>query len=126
MAITQDDMDQAIYILYPQNQHAWPEGKFATANDLFWPDSNPDPKPKISDIKTKAEEIANAIPMEMLREERDFKLKETDWRFRSDLSPSQDWIDYCKDLRDLPEKSSPKIDENGFLTGVTWPTKPNN
>mgnify|MGYP003329140319 CR=1 FL=1 len=60
MAITQDDMDQAIYILYPQNQHAWPEGKFATANDLFWPDSNPDPKPKISDIKTKAEEIANA------------------------------------------------------------------
>ena len=89
-------------------------------------DSNPDPKPKISDIKTKAEEIANAKPMEMLREERDFKLKETDWRFRSDLSPSQDWIDYCKDLRDLPEKSSPKIDENGFLTGVTWPTKPNN
>ena len=123
MAVTQDDMDQAVYILYPHNQHAWPEGKFEKEDDLFWPEENPDPKPKISDIKTKAEEIANAKPMEILREERNMRLKETDWRFRSDLSPSKEWVDYCKELRDLPLKSKPKI-VGGILTDVVWPTKP--
>ena len=36
------------------------------------------------------------------------------------------WLkDYRQALRDLPSTTSnPKIDENGHLTNVTWPTKP--
>ena len=37
---------------------------------------------------------------------------------------TQHELEYRQELRDLPENSSPKIDENGVLTGVTWPTEP--
>ena len=51
-------------------------------------------------------------------------LAQTDWRFRSDLTPSQAWIDYCQALRDLPANSAPSLNENGQLIGVNWPTPP--
>ena len=38
-----------------------------------------------------------------LRRERDKELGESDWRFMSDQSPSQQWIDYRQFLRDLPQ-----------------------
>jgi hypothetical protein len=52
-----------------------------------------------------------------VREERDRLLASTDWRFRSDMSPSQAWVDYCQSLRDIPQQS-------GFPWNVTWPVKP--
>ena len=76
------------------------------------------------DVKAKADELEAAEPMRLLREERNRRLQETDWRFRSDLTPSQEWIDYCQALRDLPSTASPELDENGQLINVTWPTKP--
>lgn len=33
-------------------------------------------------------------------------------------------IDYRQALCDLPANSTPTLDENGNLTGVEWPTKP--
>ena len=63
-------------------------------------------------------------PVEWMRSTRNLLLQETDWRFRSDLTPSQEWIDYCQELRDLPANSTPALDENGQLTGVNWPTPP--
>ena len=54
---------------------------------------------------------------EQIRMQRDALLAETDWRFRSDLTPSQEWIDYCQALRDIPA-------QEGFPTNVTWPIKP--
>ena len=69
-------------------------------------------------------ELFELEPMRLLREERNRLLQETDWRFRSDLTPSQEWIDYSQALRDLPSTSSPELDENGQLSNVTWPTKP--
>jgi len=33
-------------------------------------------------------------------------------------------LDYRQELRDLPENSTPSLDDNGGLIGVTWPTKP--
>jgi len=66
----------------------------------------------------------NEIGFEFLRELRNAMLAQTDWRFRSDLTPSQAWIDYCQSLRDLPATATPALDENGNLTGVTWPTPP--
>jgi len=55
---------------------------------------------------------------EMVRQERNYLLRETDWMMFSDTdSPSQAWLDYRQALRDIPEQS-------GFPTSVTWPTKP--
>ena len=48
---------------------------------------------------------------------RDFKLSETDWRFRSDMTPSQEWKDYCQALRDVPS-------QQGFPWTITWPEMP--
>jgi len=52
-----------------------------------------------------------------VRAERDAKLSETDWRFRSDMTPSQAWKDYCQSLRDVPSQA-------GFPWTVTWPDAP--
>ena len=52
-----------------------------------------------------------------VRASRDTKLSETDWRFRSDMTPSQAWKDYCQALRDVPTQS-------GFPWTVTWPDAP--
>jgi hypothetical protein len=75
-------------------------------------------------ILNKIAELTAAEPMRLLRVERDRLIALTDWRFRSDLTPSQAWIDYCQALRDLPATATPALDENGNLTGVTWPTPP--
>ena len=74
-------------------------------------------------VNQKIQEKINIEPMKRLREERNRRIEETDWRFRTDLTPSQEWIDYSQALRDLPSTASPKI-EKGILTNVTWPTKP--
>jgi len=52
-----------------------------------------------------------------VRQTRDDKLAETDWRFRSDMTPSQAWTDYCQALRDVPLQS-------GFPWTITWPDAP--
>jgi len=52
-----------------------------------------------------------------VRQTRDDKLTETDWRFRSDMTPSQEWKDYCQALRDVPLQS-------GFPWTITWPVEP--
>jgi hypothetical protein len=70
-------------------------------------------------------ELQAAEPMRLLRVERDRLIALTDWRFRSDLTPSQAWIDYCQALRDITTQT-PSLDENGNLTGITWPTPPEN
>ena len=75
-------------------------------------------------IEQKRAELEAAEPMRLLRVERDRRIALTDWRFRSDLTPSQAWINYCQALRDLPATATPALDENGNLTGVTWPTPP--
>ena len=90
---------------------------------LTWLDTE-QTKPTQDEINAKINELKSAEPMRLLREERNHKLAETDWRFRSDLTPSQEWIDYCQALRDLPSTASPELDENGQLINVTWPTKP--
>ena len=77
-------------------------------------------------VAAKIAELQAAEPMRLLRQQRNQLLAQSDWRFRSDLTPSQAWIDYCQALRDLPANSTPALDENGQLTGVNWPTPPTN
>ncbi len=62
--------------------------------------------------------------MGVLRMQRNIKLSETDWWANSDLTMTADQTAYRKALRDLPSTESPELDENGQLTGVTWPEKP--
>ena len=52
-----------------------------------------------------------------VRASRDTKLAETDWRFRSDMTPSQEWKDYCQALRDVPNQA-------GFPWTIEWPDVP--
>ena len=110
------DIVKAIYAIVPKASFGTSGGK------IFWNDSRPQPTEE--EIQAKIAELEAAEPMRLLRIERNQLLAQTDWRFRSDQTPSQEWIDYCQALRDLPANSEPQLDENGNLTNVTWPTKP--
>jgi len=52
-----------------------------------------------------------------VRRERDQLLAKTDWRFRSDMTPSQEWRDYCQALRDVTTQA-------GFPWKIDWPKAP--
>ena len=70
-------------------------------------------------------DTSNDVPaMDQLRNQRNWKLEETDWWSGSDLTMSADQTVYRKSLRDLPSTASPELDSDGNLTGITWPTKP--
>ena len=97
--------------------------KTSAYEDVVWLDETTE-KPTEEEIQAKIAELQAAEPIRLLRMERDRLIALTDWRFRSDLSPSQAWIDYCQALRDLPATATPSLDENGNLTNVTWPTPP--
>ena len=64
--------------------------------------------------------------MKLLREERNKLIAATDWRATVDYPGSDQaaWLTYRQALRDLPANSTPSLDDNGQLTGVTWPTPP--
>jgi len=64
------------------------------------------------------------IAMQFIRDRRNGLLLNCDWMSGSDVNMSEDWKTYRQTLRDLPANSTPSLDENGNLTGVTWPTKP--
>ena len=51
--------------------------------------------------KTSTEVHANWYEIKSVR---DRMLKESDWRFMSDLNPTQEWVDYRQFLRDLPQE----------------------
>tara|TARA_B100000131_G_scaffold60052_1_gene55613 strand:+ start:838 stop:1191 length:354 start_codon:yes stop_codon:yes gene_type:complete len=93
---------------------------------IIWNDSN-NTQPTEEEINAKITELKNAEPMRLLRQERDKRLAETDWwTIRSNdtgVSLTQEQKDYKQALRDLPSTASPTLD-NGVLSNVTWPTKP--
>ena len=51
------------------------------------------------------------ITWEEVREARDKELNQTYWRFVSDRTESQEWIDYRQFLRDLPQTYFDESDE---------------
>ena len=64
------------------------------------------------------------IAMQFVRDHRNGLLENSDWMGNSDVQMSNEWSTYRQALRDLPSTASPSLDENGNLTNVTWPTKP--
>ena len=75
--------------------------------------------PTMEEIKTKAQQIENEIPIRHLRKVRDRLLSATDWTQNPDVPESTraKWVSYRQALRDLPAKT---LD----VTNPTWPTKP--
>ena len=61
--------------------------------------------------------MKDADQSKSVRASRDEKLSATDWRFGSDMTPSQGWKDYRQALRDLPA-------QEGFPWTITWPVAP--
>ena len=103
-----------------------PNAEFLVADTyetLIWK-SNDQEKPNKEVVEAKLNELRNAEPMRVLREERNQKLTETDWWCCSDRTPNQAQLDYRTALRDLPSTASPSLDDNGELTNVNWPEKP--
>ncbi|MEK9806183.1 MAG: phage tail assembly chaperone [Euryarchaeota archaeon] len=57
----------------------------------------------IFDGETVVETKVFDVNWNQVRNARDSELLNSDWRFMSDQSPSQEWIDYRQFLRDLPQ-----------------------
>ena len=120
------DLYKAIIRLNPQAEFRVKNNDY---NRLKWSETNTQQKPTLAECETAWQEIISEAPMKQLREERDKKLFDTDYRIVADFPyPSevvkQAWITYRQELRDLPATSTPQLDENGNLTNVTWPTPP--
>ena len=98
-------------------------GGLSKKNDVITFQSNEN-VPSESAIQAKLTELQNAEPMRVLREERNRKLAQTDWRASSDLTLSSEWSTYRQALRDLPSTATPTLDDNGNLQNVTWPDEP--
>jgi hypothetical protein len=97
---------------YNPNTQKIKENDLPTLNDEVW-----ELGWTVTDLSAEELVIRNEAAGEAVRGQRDAFLAETDWRFRSDMNPSQEWIDYCQALRDVPQ-------QEGFPTTVNWPTKP--
>ena len=121
------DINDALEALKPGAIWTLPNNPTAT-NDyerLVWQDES-QTKPTEDEVNTKVTELVNAYPMKLLREERNRRLQETDWRASVDLTLSNDWKAYRQDLRDLPAQQTPKLNSDGELdpTSISWPPEP--
>lgn len=68
-------------------------------------------------LKTKSDELVALAPLKALRDERNNRIKETDWWASSDLTMTPEQTAYRQALRDITETYT-------SLTDVVWPTKP--
>ena len=94
-------------------------------NNLTWLSSDI-PEPTQAQVDAKIAELQAAEPMRLLREERDRLIAETDWWVLPDRTASEAQLAYRQALRDLPDNSTPVLDNTTLLgiSGFTWPTKP--
>jgi len=95
--------------------------------EIIWKDDI-DMKPSEEEMEIKKNELEMMYPMKLLREKRDELLEETDKYFILDWphkneEDKQSWINYRQSLRDLPNTSTPQMND-GILTNVDWPLKP--
>jgi len=65
----------------------------------------------------------NQIALEFVRQYRMGLLAKCDWMANSDVTMTEEWRVYRQALRDITTQT-PALDENGNLTGITWPTAP--
>lgn len=75
-------------------------------------------------VDAKIAELTAAEPLRQLRQQRNQLLAQSDWMANSDVTMSEEWRVYRQALRDLPNTQTPSLDENGQLTNIIWPEKP--
>jgi hypothetical protein len=90
-----------------------------------------DTAPALEEIQTKIIELEADEPMRVVREIRDWYLKDCDWTQVQDLRVLRGaewcntWDNYRQLLRDLPDSGiSPYFDDMNMIQGVTWPPRP--
>ena len=76
-----------------------------------------------SAVQAKIAELQAAEPLRQLRIQRNQLLTQSDWMANSDVTMTEEWRLYRQALRDITTQT-PALDENGNLTGITWPTAP--
>jgi hypothetical protein len=86
-------------------------------DELEWLDTEQS-EPTESEITAKIAELEAAEPMRLLRAERNQRLAVTDWWALSDLTMTQEQINYRQALRDITETYN-------SLDNVVWPETPN-
>lgn len=96
--------------------------------DIVWNDSL-QTKPTEEEIVNKANELNAVLGWDVLRNERNKLLKNTDKYMISDFphsseSKKNEWITYRQLLRDLPLTQTPELDGLGDLINITWPQQP--
>ncbi len=104
-----------------------PSAIFNWSQDVgIWSWESDDLQPTEEQIQAKITELEAAEPLRLLRIQRNQLLAQTDWRMVSDYPNSNqtEWQTYRQALRDITTQT-PSLDENGNLTGITWPTAPN-
>ena len=111
-----------------------PNASFAVIGNTYegieWSETNSQTKPTKEEVTAKLNELNDAEPYKLLREERNKLISETDWTQLKDIDldiiRERNWKNYRQALRDLPSKSNPKLDGSGKLdmSSVTWPVKP--
>ena len=74
-------------------------------------------------------ELTNVEAIKKFREERDALLDQSDKRVTPDyphrlVLDREKWFKYRQDLRELPRKARPTLDENGNIKDVVWPVAP--
>ena len=77
------------------------------------------PEPKESDLCSD-EEADYFDGMRFLRQDRDMKLKKSDWMANSDVTMSDAWKTYRQELRDLPST----LNDTTVQQTITWPDEP--
>ena len=111
-----------------------PNASFAVIGDTYegieWSETNSQTKPTEEELNAKVAELNAAEPFNLLRQERNKRIAETDWTQLKDIDldiiRERNWKNYRQALRDLPSKSNPKLDSIGKLdmSSVNWPDKP--
>ena len=122
------NITEALAVMCPGAQWVCRENDY---DQLIW-HSTDQTMPTLAEIEAKAVELEAAEPMRVLREIRDWYLKESDWTQMQDLRAIRGpewcatWDNYRAQLRDLPDSAiTPYFDEMNFIQGVMWPSKPN-
>ena len=103
-----------------------PNAKFSGFSEEYknveWHDSRS--QPTEAEIQAKIAELTAAEPLRLLRQQRNQLLQQTDWMANSDVTMTEEWRLYRQALRDITTQT-PSLDSDGQLTGITWPTPPN-
>ena len=120
------DIGDALSALRPNCEYML-EGE--NYSGITWLDKN-QTLPTEQEVLEKLEELKKERPFVLLRKERNRLISETDWTQLKDIDldiiRERNWKNYRQALRDLPEKSNPKLNEYGDLDmkSVSWPDKP--